>query len=779
MLTHATTRSVRVDVNGTVQGVGFRPFVYRLATSLQLAGLVRNESTGVTIELEGEATSIGEFLTRLVTDAPMHARIGLVSVADVAARARRGFHVVESGPRGPATAFIPPDLCTCADCLSELFDPTDRRYRYPFINCTTCGPRFTIARGIPYDRAATTMAAFTMCLRCQAEYDDPANRRFHAEPNACPDCGPRALLVDGHGSMVHDADARDPIDAAARALMSGNIIAVKGIGGFHLACRADDARVVSRLRQRKHRDDKPFAIMARDLAAAFRLVQLGDLERELLTSAARPIMIATRASSADVAAGVAPGRDELGVVLPYSPLHHLLMADLEVPLVMTSGNVSDEPIAYRDDDALARLGEIADLFLIHDRQIEARCEDSVVRAVRVNETEQPLLIRRARGFVPAPLEIPFRIGDGVLAVGSQLKNTACVAHQTHAVVGPHAGDLGDVRAFSAYVAGIDHLIELSGAAPTIVAHDSHPDYASTRDAVDRAELVPVAVQHHHAHLAACLAEQGDAGPAVGVIFDGAGYGTDGTIWGGEILFGDLGRCSRVGHLRPVRMPGGDAAVREPWRMACAWLTDAHDAEPSRGAMADSVDAAQWKAVSRLSRDSTLAPVTTSVGRLLDACAAICGIRARVTYEGQAAIELEALARRVGVTAAYDISITTERDEIIIDPRELILAVERDVIAGVNRAEISSRVHGGLVYATTVGAQRACKLTGARTVVLSGGVFQNVLLIEGVSSALARAGLRVLVPRQLPPNDGGLSYGQAVVAACQRRDGVPGDSGTGR
>lgn len=777
MVTSSTSRCVRVDVDGTVQGVGFRPFVYRLATSLRLAGSVRNESTGVAIELEGEPASIDEFLTRLVADAPLHARIGRVAVADVAASAHRGFQVVDSGPRGLATAFIPPDLCTCAACLSELFDPTDRRHRYPFINCTACGPRFTIARAIPYDRAATTMAAFTMCSICQAEYDDPANRRFHAEPNACPACGPRVSLLDRRGSVVHDDDAHDVIDSAARALMRGEIVAVKGIGGFHLACRADDSSVVSRLRRRKHRDDKPFAIMTRGLAEATRLVQLGDLERDLLTGAARPIVIANRTPDARVASAVAPGRDELGVMLPYSPLHHLLMADLEMPLVMTSGNVSDEPIAYRDDDALGRLGEIADHFLVHDRPIEARCEDSVVRVVRVNETAQSLFIRRARGFVPAPLEMPWRTADGVVAVGGQLKNTACVANHAHAVVGPHAGDLGEARAFSAYVAGVDHLIELSGARPTIVAHDMHPDYASTRYAA-ATELGAVAVQHHHAHLAACLAEHGETGLAVGVIFDGAGYGTDGTIWGGEILFGDLGRFSRVGHLRVVKMPGGDVAVHEPWRMACAWLTDAHDGLPSRGALSDSVDDAQWNAVSRLSR-TRLAPSTTSVGRLLDACAAICGIRARVTYEGQAAIELEALARGVTATSAYRVSVTTDRNEIILDPRELILAVERDVLAGVDCAEISSRIHGGLVYATTAGAESACKLTGARTVVLSGGVFQNVLLIEGVSTALARAGLRVLVPRQLPPNDGGLSYGQAVVAACQRRDGVPGDSGTGR
>jgi len=402
-----------------------------------------------------------------------------------------------------------------------------------------------------------------------------------------------------------------------------------------------------------------------------------------------------------------------------------------------------------------------------------------VRVVRVNDREQPLFLRRARGFVPQPLDTRVSSDTAIVAAGGQLKNTACVVHQANAIVGPHSGDLGDARAFGAFVAGVDHLIRLSGAEPGIVAHDMHPDYASTRYAVDRADLVGVAVQHHHAHLAACLAEYGETGPAVGVIFDGAGYGTDGAVWGGEFLFGDLGGFSRIGHLRPVRMPGGDAAVREPWRMACAWLTDAHDAEPPRGALHDAVNATEWVAVSRLSRNAAVSPMTTSVGRLLDACAAMCGVRARVTYEGQAAIELEALARDCRSSSAYDVAVVTERDEINIDPRELILAVERDVSAGVNRAEISSRVHNGLVYATTLGAQRACDVTGARTVVLSGGVFQNVLLVEGVSAALARAGVRVLVPRQLPPNDGGLSFGQAVVAACQRRNGVPGHSGTGR
>jgi hydrogenase maturation protein HypF len=780
---------VRVGVRGTVQGVGFRPFVFRLANALALGGFVRNDPSGVTIELEGEDSAIDRFLSRLVREAPRQAHVGRVIVEELASIGDHDFVVSASAGEGTPAASLPPDLGTCADCLRELFDPLDRRYRYPFINCTACGPRFTIARRVPYDRASTTMAEFAMCAQCRTEYDDPADRRFHAQPNACPRCGPRVMLHDSRGSRVATR-AIDAVAAAAVALNDGAIVAVKGLGGYHLACRADDAAAVARLRRRKHRDDKPFALMAATLHDAFALVRLDDVEAGLLTGDARPIVIARAEPGALVDRLVAPGRDELGVMLAYTPLHHLLMAEVDGPLVMTSGNVSDEPIAFRDDDALRRLGDIADLFLSHDRAIEAACEDSVVRVVSVAGRRQPLFIRRSRGFVPQPIPVPLSSTETILATGGQLKNTACVVRHGEAIVGPHVGDLDDTRSLTAFSRGIEHLAQLIGAPAVIAAHDLHPDFASTRYALDRSELEPIGIQHHHAHFAGCLAEHGETGPAIGLVFDGAGYGSDGEIWGGEILFGDLGESVRIGHLRTIRMPGGESAVREPWRMACAWLTDALGAEPPMPEpLCGTVTPTQWRAVSRLSLAGP-SPFTTSVGRLLDACAALCGVRARVRYEAQAAIEFEAAAKAYRRTRAarsddesrraYDrlIAVETIGDEIVIDPRELVRAVHDDACSRRGVGEIASSVHGGLVYAALMGAELGAEVRGSRTIAISGGVFQNTLLLEEVASALTASGHRVLVPRLLPPNDGGLSYGQAVAAAWRRKN-VSRDSGPNR
>lgn len=774
----ASLRRVHVDVAGTVQGVGFRPFVFRLAHSLQLEGFVRNDAAGVAIEVQGDAREIDAFLVSLVEQAPRHARIASVTVADrPALAAGESFTVVPSVIASEATTSLPADLCTCGACLRELFDSSNRRYRYPFINCTACGPRFTIARGLPYDRATTTMASFTMCDECDAEYHDPRDRRFHAQPNACPRCGPRVSLVDAESHRpLRGVDA---ITEATRALASGAIVAVKGLGGYHLACRADDPEAVDRLRSRKQRDDKPFAVMVRGLRAARSLVQLNAFESALLRSSARPIVLLRRRPGDALAPSIAPGRAELGLMLPYTPLHHLLLAGVGAPLVMTSGNSSDEPIAYRDTDALERLSGIADLFLGHDRPIHTRCEDSVVRVVDIAGHRQTLFIRRSRGYVPAPLRLSSAVASPIIAVGGQLKNTSAVARHQQVVIGPHAGDLDDPLAFTAWAQGLGQLEELSGARATAIAHDLHPEYASTKYALLHDELAAVPVQHHHAHLAACLAEHGERGPALGLIFDGSGFGNDGTMWGGELLIGDLGAFERLGHLRAVRLPGGDRAVAEPWRMACSWLSDAHDSEPSLcTSLKDIVAPSEWSRVSRLSR-SALSPLTTSVGRLLDACAALCGVRASVTYEGQAAIELEALARASDDDAAYPVDVIDDGESIVLDPRALVLAVERDVNASCSIRTIATRVHGGLVYAAALGAQKARDRSGVETVVLSGGVFQNLLLLESLARELARLEFRVLVPRRLPPNDGGLSYGQAAVAAWQRRADVSGHSRSGR
>ena len=773
----ANVRRVRVAIDGVVQGVGFRPFVYRIAQSCQLAGFVRNDSRGVLIEVEGAASSIDDFLRDVVVHAPPHAQVAHVLVQDLDPRRDTSVFRVEPSTHGAATtASIPADLATCDDCFRELFDPRDRRFRYPFINCTNCGPRFTIARGLPYDRASTTMAAFAMCAACRDEYENPLDRRFHAEPIACPSCGPRVTLRDARGAVI---DTKNPILTAARSLYDGAIVAIKGLGGYHLAVRADHDPAVRRLRARKRRDAKPFAVMVSGVNEAARLAELGDEELHLLTSSSRPIVLLERKSRAPISANVAPCRAELGLMLPYTPLHHLLLDAVAAPLVMTSGNASDEPIAYRDDEAIERLGDIADLFLTHDRAIETRCDDSVVRVVNISGTRQSLFVRRSRGFVPQPIELPAAGAASILAVGGQIKNTICLTRGDQAVVGPHGGDLDDWMAFAAYAANVEHMERLTGATAAVAAHDVHPEYLSTKFAHEARRLRLIAVQHHHAHLAACLAEHGVHDPAIGLIFDGVGLGTDGVIWGGEILLGDLGGYTRIGHLRPIRMPGGDAATREPWRMACAWLAEVHDgALPERPeSLREHVTEAQWARVHRLAANGST-PITTSVGRLLDACAAICGLAPRIAYEGQAAIELEAISRGVHAEP-YPINVEAIDDSILIDPRPLVQNLERDVAARRPVEEIAASVHGGLVYAGLLGARAAAHRTGVNTVVLSGGVFQNVLLLEALSDALVRDGLRVLVPRRLPPNDGGLSYGQAAVAAWRENHHVSCDPGSSR
>jgi hydrogenase maturation protein HypF len=738
-----------VRVEGVVQGVGFRPFVHRLAADLGLAGAVRNDARGVEIEAEGPGAAVEEFLARLAADAPPLAAVEAVRAEELATRGAAGFTIEESRGGAPS-ALVSADAATCEDCLRELLDPADRRFRYPFVNCTHCGPRFTIVHGVPYDRPSTTMSGFAMCDECRAEYDDPADRRFHAQPIACPRCGPQASLRADRVTR-----GRDAVEQAASLLRDGAVVAVKGVGGYHLACRADDAGAVSRLRARKHREDKPFALMARDVAAARELVVLGAGEAALLGSPARPIVLAARRPEAGVAPAVAPGAPELGVMLPYSPLHHLLLADAGVTLVMTSGNVSDEPIAYRDDDALRRLAPIADAFLLHDRPIQTRTDDSVVRVVGSRRT----VLRRSRGHVPQAIGLPVACPAPVLACGAELKSTFCLAKGRRAWVGHHIGDLRNAETLGSFREGIGHFERLFDVAPEIVAHDLHPDYLSTAYALDLPEVELVGVQHHHAHLAACLAEHGVAGRAVGAIYDGTGHGTDGTAWGGEVLVGDLRSFARVGHLWTVRLPGGDRAVREPWRMACAWLEAsgaAGDGVP--GALRGSVDEARWEAVAGLARSGFAAPETSSMGRLFDAVAALCGLRTSVTYEGQAAIELEAIADP-GERGAYELGGD-------LDARPCVLELVADLRAGASAAVVSARFHRAVARATAAACASAASAAGLDTVVLSGGVFQNRLLLAGTVEQLEGRGLRVLVPERLPANDGGISYGQAAVAAAR-------------
>jgi hydrogenase maturation protein HypF len=749
-----TPRRVRARVEGTVQGVGFRPYVHRLAGELQLGGFVLNDERGVLLEVEGDDAAVAAFLARLPAEAPPLATVERVHSEAVEPAGHADFEIVASARGGEPRALVSPDSATCDDCLAELFDPADRRHRYPFINCTNCGPRFTIVRGVPYDRPLTTMAGFVMCARCRAEYDDPADRRFHAQPNACPDCGPTVRF----GVAVGE----DALTAAAAALRDGRVVAVKGLGGYHLACRADHEGAVAALRARKHREDKPFALMAPDLGAVRALIELGPDDQALLQGRERPIVLAPRRAGAAVAAAVAPHSGDLGVMLPYSPLHHLLLADVGGVLVMTSGNVSDEPIAYTDDDARHRLAGIADGILTHDRPIHTRTDDSVVRA---RPSGAPLLLRRSRGHVPASTDLPLP-APPLVACGAELKATFCVAKGTRAWVGHHIGDLQNLETLTSFREGIAHFEALFAVTPGVVVHDLHPDYLSTAYALQREGVERVAVQHHHAHLAACLAEHGETGPAIGAIFDGTGLGTDGTIWGGELLAGDLASFERVGHLHPVRLPGGDRAVREPWRMACSWLAEAAGEEPPLpSTLVGAVDPTAWAAVARMARTGFAAPVTTSMGRLFDAVAALAGVRARVNYEGQAAAELEGAAARAAAQPAYPLPVDPG-PPVVLDARPAITAVAEDVRAGTAAAMVGARFHAAVAAATARACAILAERLGLATVVLSGGVFQNRLLLDAVSAALEHDGLRVLVPERLPPNDGAISYGQAAVAAAR-------------
>jgi hydrogenase maturation protein HypF len=797
-------RRTELRVRGTVQGVGFRPYVYRLAGELGLSGFVLNDSEGVRLEVEGPAPAVAKFILRLNPEAPPLAHLESVTAEEREPVGHSGFAIRDSPRSGAPDAAVTPDSAICESCRRELLDPADRRFRYPFINCTDCGPRFTIVQGVPYDRPLTTMAGFTMCPRCQAEYEDPLDRRFHAQPNACPECGPRVSLLDGGGAPVALHHGEDPVRAAAGALLDGAIVAVKGIGGYHLACRADEERPVATLRARKHREDKPFALMVAGLSSARRLVHMGELEAELLLAPARPIVLAARREGGAVAPSVAPGSPDLGVMLPYSPLHLLLLEDLRAAsggegpaLVMTSGNVSDEPIAYRDADALERLGAIADLLLVHDRPIHTRTDDSVVRVApgrsddtvaggrggRVGRDSAPVLrqvsvLRRSRGYVPDALRLPGGTPVPLLACGAELKNTFCLAREERAWVSHHVGDLENYETLRSFTEGIAHFERLFAVTPQLVAHDLHPEYLSTKHAVDRVGVELVAVQHHHAHLAACLAEHGEGGPALGLIFDGSGLGTDGTLWGGELLRGDLASFQRVGRLRPVALPGGERAVRQPWRMACSWLTaasgSARDEASGRapvergGRLRDGPDPARWRAVASLAASGTC-PITSSVGRLFDAVAALAGLRSEVNYEGQAAVELEAAARGVAEAGRYPIAVEKVDGLLEIDPREMIRQVAADANQEVPPQIIAGRFHASLAAATIEAAVQAASEHDVELAVLSGGVFQNRILFEAVATGLRQAGLRVLAPERLPMNDGGISFGQAAVAAARMRE----------
>ena len=752
-----TTVRARLRVEGVVQGVGFRPFAHALATRLALGGLVGNDAAGVFVEVEGDPAAVGAFQDALARQAPPLAVIERVTAEPLAPIGERVFRIVASRP-GSTRTLVSPDTATCAACLAEVADPGDRRHRHPFASCTHCGPRFTIVTDVPYDRQSTTMAGFEMCDDCRREYTDPADRRYHAQPICCPACGPRLRLLDATGTPVDG----DPIAGAAALLDAGAVLAVKGLGGYHVAADAADEHAVATLRSRKHREDKPFAVLVPDLGWARRLCVVDAAAEAVLTGPRRPIVLLPRRADAGVAHAVAPGNASLGLVLPYTPLHTLLAGAVGRPFVLTSGNTSDEPIAYRDDDAATRLAGIVDATLTHDRPIHTRTDDSVVRVFR--DREYP--IRRSRGYVPHPVPLPVAARRPVLACGAELKNTFCLARDRHAFVSHHIGDLENHETHRSFTEGIAHFRRLFDITPEVVAHDLHPEYLSTKYALALEGVEHVGVQHHHAHVASCLADNGETGPVIGVALDGLGFGTDTTLWGGEFLLADLTDHRRLGHLEPVRMPGGAAAVREPWRMAAAHLAAAFPDGPPGGLDVVGRHADRWDAVTAMARTGLNAPLTSSAGRLFDAVAALLGVRDITTYEGQAAIELEQRADPAH-TGSYPVRIS-DGAPFRVQGADLVRAVVADALAGVPVPAVAARFHRGLAATVVAGCERARAATGETTVALSGGVWQNVLLLATAVAGLEGAGFRVLTHSRVPTNDGGISLGQAAVAAARMR-----------
>jgi len=761
-----------IHVRGIVQGVGFRPFVYKLAKSLDLTGFVFNSSSGVTIEIEGGAAAIRAFIDSLELDRPQLAEILELTVSEMPAGGRTGFDILESREELGEFALVSPDAGTCDACWRDFGDPSNRRFGYPFTNCTHCGPRYTILQDIPYDRPKTTMSSFIMCKACKAEYDDPADRRFHAQPNACAVCGPSLCLV-ASGASPADCSflEKDPLPAiriARQFLLEGKIVAVKGLGGFLLACDARNAAAVTELRKRKRRPDKPFALMARDLQAIRSICTVSPADAAALQHLRRPIVVLPRLSSEGPAMGglpdvLAPGNNTLGMMLPYTPLHYLLFSDSPesgpefVALVMTSGNLSEEPIVVSNTEALLRLSSIADWYLLHNRDIATRVDDSVVRIFERRER----VLRRSRGFVPQTIDLEMEL-EQVLAVGAELKNTFCLTRGKHAILSQHIGDLENydtMRFFEETLEKMKHLFKVS---PRAIAHDLHPGYRSTRMALASSIDRRFAVQHHHAHIVSCMAENHLRGKVIGVAMDGTGLGTDGTIWGGEFLVADLTGFERRAHLRTVPLPGGDAAVRQPWRMALSYLRDSFGSQiPDDVTCFRTVPTMQFNLVDTMLSRRIQTVQTSSCGRLFDAVAALLGMGSKVTFEGQAAIALEMAVDR-SVTDRYEYDLQ-QGEPIIVDLRQIIMAIVRDIARGRPLNEISACFHNTLSAAVIEVCCSIRRSDGLDRVCLSGGVFQNHILLGLTAVELRRLGFGVFLHAMVPANDGGISLGQAVIA----------------
>lgn len=770
----AKTKSLqlaRISVRGIVQGVGFRPFVYGLATKHSLKGWVCNTSEDVKIEIEGEANAIKQFQLELQTDTPPLAQIEDIAVSYHSTTGYNNFEIRHSITEEGKYQLISPDIATCHDCLNELLNPDDRRYRYPFINCTNCGPRFTIIEDIPYDRPKTTMRHFQMCSQCQVEYDNPMDRRFHAQPNACPECGPRLELFDARGKIVAGSD---PIATTSQFLREGKIVAIKGLGGFLLACDASNKAAIETLRQRKKRPFKPFAIMVANMDEVKKHCYTSPEEEELLSSPQSPIVLLRWKVNSSVTPEVASNLKYLGVMLPYTPLHHILLRDTMLPLVMTSGNLSEEPIAKDNEEALKRLSGIADLFLIHNRDIYSRYDDSVA----IVERKTCQLIRRARSYAPSPIRLKFKAAQ-VLGCGAQMKNTFCLTKDNYAFLSQHIGDLENIETLEHFDNTISLYKKLFRIQPEIIAHDLHPDYLSTRYAMELGlsgiKLMPV--QHHHAHIVSCMIDNGLETPVIGVSFDGTGFGNDGHIWGGEFLVADYQGFTRMGQLEYLPLPGGDAATRKPYRIAISYILSLLGEDILNNLISKAMNHSQPSCMQHISEveiqvikhqleNKLNSPLTSSMGRLFDAISALIGIRGIVHYEGQAAVELE-MAAYVGKHASseesYPYHIVEDQGIKIVRLTDLLSAVVEDSAQNIAQSIISSRFHNTIAQIASTMCQQLADETGIRQVALSGGVFQNRLLLTKTITLLKNNSLKVFTHRQVPCNDGGISLGQAIVA----------------
>lgn len=743
-----------IEINGIVQGVGFRPFIFQLARRYNLTGQVSNTAQGVLINVEGEPDEIDAFLSAIPSEHPPLAHIVHMAVSTVIPMHLKEFKIGASNSGKVKATLISPDVSICKDCLKEIFDPTNRRYRYPFTNCTNCGPRYTIINDVPYDRPKTAMAEFIMCPLCQAEYDDPMNRRFHAQPNACPDCGPKVEL---YGNLKKRIKTGDPIKTAAQLLKKGSILAIKGLGGYHLAVDATLTEAVIRLRKRKQREEKPLALMSPSTEKIDRFAHISQQAADLLTGIQRPIVLLDKKNPNPIAPQVAPENRYFGVMLPYTPLHYLLLSEGFTALVMTSANLSEEPIAIDNEEAFERLSHIADYFLIHNRDIYLRSDDSILSHL----LGAPRFIRRSRGYVPIPIFLNQKLPQ-LLACGAELKNTICLTKDQNAFVSQHIGDLENLATENFLHLTVSHLKRILDITPEAVVCDLHPDYPSTRYAKETG-LPLIQIQHHHAHIAACMAENQIQGPVIGLAFDGTGLGTDHTIWGGEVLIADYLNFKRAAHLAYVPMPGSSMAIKEPWRMAISHLISffRDNPLPSDIPLIQTIEEEKVATIAAMVKKKINAPMTSSLGRLFDAAAALLGLGYTVTFEGQAAMALEMIADR-SVSEHYDLPIC-DGDPIQIETAPLIGQVVTDLQKKIPHGVISAKFHHTLTITFAEICRRLHKKTGIDKVVLSGGVFQNALLLKGLSTALNRCNFNIYMHRLVPTNDGGISLGQAAVA----------------